>query len=106
MATLKPRGEPWGETEQRRPRGRGRQAGRQAEKQVCQAGVQLPHHTSMIHQRRSFCCSSDCTESCVSDTSADYEGYSVSSKRFLPTIPWSPDVKSQLTGKDSDAGKN
>ena len=38
------------------------------------------------NKQRSFCRFWDCTQYCISDFSVDYEGYSISSNRFLPTV--------------------
>ena len=35
---------------------------------------------------RSFCHFWDCIQYCISDSFVDYEGYSISSKGFLPTV--------------------
>ena len=38
------------------------------------------------NKQRSFCCFWDCTKYCISDSFADYYGYSISSKGFFPTV--------------------
>ena len=38
------------------------------------------------NEQRSFCHSWDYTPYCISESSVDYEGYSISSKGFLPTV--------------------
>ena len=38
------------------------------------------------HEQRSFCCFEIATKYCTSDSFVDYDGYSVSSKGFFPTV--------------------
>ena len=38
------------------------------------------------NEQRSFCCFWDCMKYCISDSFVDREGYSISSKGFLPTV--------------------
>ena len=38
------------------------------------------------NEQRSSCHSWDCTQYCISDSFVDYDGYSISSKGFLPTV--------------------